>query len=224
MGGRGGGSHRVGGGYFGRDPDLSGYFVPSSLREAIDRHLALGSFSQAAWDALADDERKAIYCYTGSSYTAMNNALFGKGAADARIQSLIDNATRGMGKMHTAFDFVATRGDSVHDMASLLGGTVDQLSNAAFLRSKIGKTVEFKGFMSSAVHEAAAWTHKGITTIIKTPKGTNGMYVDPVSANSGEFEFLYQRSVKLKVHKITTDANGRLKTIVVEALPVKKKR
>lgn len=225
MGGRGGTSHRAsGGGFFGRDPNLNGYYIPQNLQEAIDRHLVLGSFSQAAWDMLTDAERNSIFSYTGSHYTAMNDVLFGKRAASPHVQSLIDYATRGMDKMSASFDFVATRGDSIRDMASLLGGTVDQLSNPAFLRGRIGKTVEFKGFMSSGVHESAAWTHKGVTTIIKTPKGTKGMYVDPVSANRGEFEFLFQRGARLKVHKITTDSNGQLKTITLEVVPTKKKR
>lgn len=223
MGGRGGASHRIGGGFFGRDPNFNGYYVPSSLREAIDRHLALGSFNQAAWNALSVAEQQAIYAYTGSAYSTMNSVLFGNSVPNQRMQDLIDNATSGMSKLRAPFDFVATRGDRPKDIASLLGGTVDQLSNAAYLRGRIGKTVEFKGFMSSAVHEDAAWTWKGVTTIIKTPKGTHGLFVDPVSANAGENEFLYQRGTKLKIHKITTDANGRLKTITLEVLPTKRK-
>ena len=224
MGARGSSSHRSGGGFFGREPNLAGYYIPPNLRDAVDKHLAMGSFTWDNWNGLSSAERDGIYEYTGSAYTEINKALFGSQRASPYIQSLIDNATSGMNKMSAPFDFVATRGDSIRDMEALLGGTVDQLSNPAFLRGRIGKTVEFKGFMSSAVHEDKAWTFKGVTTIIKTPRGTKGMYVDLVSANSGEKEFLYQRGTKLKVGKITTDSNGQLKTITLEVVLPKRKQ
>lgn len=224
MGGRGGASHRsVSGGVYGRDPDYNGYYVPQSLREAIDRHMSLGNFDWNLWNALTQAERDGIFAYTGSAYSAINQVLFGSKAMTPRLRELIDNATSGMSKMQATFNFVATRGDRLEDMASLLKGTVAQMSDPAFLRSRIGKAFEFKGFMSSGVHQDAAWTFKGVTSIIKTPKGTHGLYVDPVSAHRGENEFLYQRGVKLMVHKIITDSNGRLKTVVFEVVTKKKK-
>ena len=152
----------------------------------------------------------------------MNDALFGKNRASSYTQNLIDLATKGMDRFEAKFDFVSVRGDRPADMASLLQGTVAQLSNPAFLRSRIGKEFEFKGFMSSAVHEDAAWTWKGVTTVIKTPKGTKGLFVDPVSKHRGESEFMYQRGTKLKVLKIETDSHGQLKKIYLEAVQKKK--
>ena len=221
MGGRGGLGHYPG--TYGRTPDFSGFYVPRTLREAIDTHLRLESFTDAMWNGIPAEERDAIRAYTGNAYVPINDALFGKNAASSGTQRLIDLATQGMDRFEAKFDFVAVRGDKPDDMASLLQGTVAQLSNPAFLRSRIGKEFEFKGFMSSAVHEDAAWTWKGVTTVIKTPKGTKGIYIDPVSVHNGEREFLFQRGTKLKALKIETNANGRLNKIYFEVVPPKKR-
>lgn len=220
MGGRGGIGHYPG--MYGRNPNFMGYYVPRTLQEALGTHMRMQSFSQALWDTVPSAERDAIRAYTGSDYVSMNDALFGKNQASSYTQNLIDLATRGMDRFEAKFDFVSVRGDRPSDMASLLQGTVAQLSNPAFLRSRIGKEFEFKGFMSSAVHEDAAWTWKGVTTVIKTPKGTKGLFVDPVSRHRGESEFMYQRGTKLKVLKIETDSRGQLKKIYLEAVQKKK--
>ncbi|GEM_PF-4643191 len=223
MGTRGSASHG-GAGYFGRNFNLSGYYDPAHVNvyDAEQMHLHHGNFSQELWNSLSDAERAGIRSYTGAWYTDMNDALFGGGAVSGRVQQMIDNATSGMNRMASQFNFVAYRGDSPYDMANLLGGTRDQLRNAAFLRGSIGKTVEFKGFMSTAIHEDYAWTHKGVTTVIKTPKGAKGFFVDPVSANQGEKEFLFQRGTKMKVVRIETDSSGDLKKIYLEVVPGKK--
>lgn len=55
-------------------------------------------------------------------------------------------------------------------------------------------------------------------------KGVSGMYVDAISANSGEYEFLFNRDTRFKVHGIKTNASGRITELVLEAVPTKKKR
>ena len=48
-------------------------------------------------------------------------------------------------------------------------------------------------------------------------KGTKGMYVDPISLNSGEYEFLFNRDTTFKVHMIRTDSSGKIVELVLEA-------
>ena len=58
-----------------------------------------------------------------------------------------------------------------------------------------------------------------VTYKIYVNPGVSGMYVDPVSANQGEYEFLFNRDSKFKVHQIKTDGKGRIVELVLEALP-----
>lgn len=224
MGTRGSSSHS-GAGFFGRMPDYSNYYYPmnQSLYDAEIQHRNMLSFNRTLWESLSPAQRDAIKAYTGNYYSAMNDALFGTTVANAHIQSLIDEATNGMNHMTATFDFITFRGDAPEDIAKLLGGTNAQLGNASFLRKSIGKTVEFKGFMSTAIHIDKAWTFKGVTTIIRTPKGTEGFYVDPESAHRGEKEFLYQRGTQMKVVRIETNPFGRLNKIYLDVIPRKKR-
>ena len=58
-----------------------------------------------------------------------------------------------------------------------------------------------------------------VTYKIYVNRGVSGMYVDPISAYPGEYEFLFNRDTKFKVHQIKTDGNGRIVEMVLEALP-----
>ena len=80
-----------------------------------------------------------------------------------------------------------------------------------------------KGFMSSGTHQNSAWS-ADVNYKIYVNKGVSGMYVDAISANSGEYEFLFNRETRFKVHGIKTNASGRITELVLEAVPTKKKR
>ena len=73
-----------------------------------------------------------------------------------------------------------------------------------------------KGFMSSGTHKDSSWTADVDYTIF-VRKGTKGMYVDPISMNSGEYEFLFNRDTTFKVHMIRTDSSGKIIELVLEA-------
>ena len=120
-------------------------------------------------------------------------------------------------------DVITFRGANLHWTANLLGGTEAQMENAAFLRSRIGKTVVDKGFMSSGTHKDSSWS-AAVDYTIFVHKGVRGMYVDPISENSGEYEFLFGRDTEFKVHMIRTGSNGRIRELVLEALPTKRRR
>ena len=47
-------------------------------------------------------------------------------------------------------------------------------------------------------------------------------YVDPISANRGEKEFLFNRDTEFRVHAIKTGSGGRIRELVLEALPTRK--
>ena len=116
------------------------------------------SFNWDQWDhLLSDAERDGIRSYTGIWYSAMNTMLREGKPSAANVQKFIDGATSGLAKWQTAHDMVTFRGANLHWTANLLGGTETQMSDAAFLQSRIGMVVTDKGFMSTGTHQDSAW-------------------------------------------------------------------
>ena len=222
MGGRGGRSRIRSNGSFGRMPDLSGYLQFLTQGEAEQWHLA-NSFDWDKWRSLLNDlERNGIIDYTGSWYSSMNTDLREGRLSPADVQQRIDGATSGLSKWLVQKDMITFRGANYHWTANLLGGTEAQLSDPAFLRKMIGKTVTDKGFMSAGTHEDSSW-YADVQYTILTRKGVSGMYVDAISRNAGEYEFLYNRNTSFVVRSIKTDSNGKISELVIEAKPKKKK-
>ena len=220
MGGRGGGSHR-GGGYLGRDPMFASFRTFATQDEAIRYHLA-NNFNWSTWNALTDEERNGIYQYTSYWYRDINTALREGHTPGGDVQRFIDGATSGLSKWVAAEDVITFRGANLHWTANLLGGTHEQMSDPAFLHSRIGKTVVDKGFMSSGTHTDSSWT-ADVNYKIYVNKGVSGMYVDEISANSGEYEFLFNRDTSFIVHHIKTRPDGRISDLVLEAVPKKRR-
>ena len=202
---------------FGHDPMLPGYREFATQREAINYHTA-HNFSMDRWrNILSGDERQGIASYTGIWYSEMNTNLREGHASSRDVQDLINGATAGLGKFQAAEDVITFRGANLHWTANLLGGTEAQMSDSAFLRSRIGRVVRDKGFMSSGTHPDSSWA-ADVTYKIYVNKGIKGMYVDPVSANRGEYEFLFNRDTSFRVHSITTDSRGRITKMTLEAI------
>lgn len=205
----------------GRMPNRPGFLRFGSQSAAAIWHEA-NSFSWDQWTRmLSDAERQGIQWYTGSWYSSMNTDLREGKPSSADVQRLIDGATSGLAKWKAAQDMVTFRGANLHWTANLLGGTEAQMSDAAFLRSRIGKTVTDKGFMSTGTHEDSAW-YADVKYTIFTRKGVQGMYVDPISMNKGEYEFLFNRDTEFKVHMIRTNSSGQIIELVLEAKKSKK--
>lgn len=218
MGGRGGSSGIVNGNIFGQSMNIAGYYAPTDTTEAENWHLQNGTFSWDLWNRLTDDERKAIETYTGSMYDLINATLFGQPTTDSSLLKIISDAKAGLSKTKTTKDFVVWRGDTSDYVYQLLGGTPNQEPDRKFIARSIGKTVEFKGFMSSAITEGEAWTYKGVTVKIKVPKGTEGIYVDPVSMNNGEKEFLFNAGTRMKVRRVEMNYRGKITEIELEVV------
>ena len=153
------------------------------------------NFDRNKWDnMLSSEERNGIYQYTSYWYSDMNTSLR-ENMPDSSVSNYIAGATAGLDKFEAADDVVTFRGANLHWTANLLGGSEAQMSNAAFLKSKIGKTVVDKGFMSSGTHQDSSWS-ADVNYTIFVNKGVRGMYVDPISANRGEKEFLFNRDTE----------------------------
>lgn len=230
MGGRGGASHRqtsgsLINGQLGNDPRLPGFQAFINTIDADAWHMS-NSFDWTRWNQLLSyAEREGIEEYTSFLYGTINAALRESEAASDYVDRIIQGAKAGLAKWAASQDFIAFRGANLHWTASLLGGTEDQLSDANFLRSRIGKRVTDKGFMSAAVTERAAWTGPNkVLYKIYVHKGTSGMYVEPITQSPGEYEFLFNSGSQFVVHEIKTDASGRILSMTLEAIPTRRRR
>lgn len=216
MGTGGGSSHRATARTFGHMPtNLTGFRDFATQAQAAVWHEA-NHYSSAVWHAMSVAERHGIREYTGNAYDPMNTSLREGFMPSADTQRLIDGATTGLSRFRAAENMMAFRGANLHWTANLLGGTEAQMSDPAFLRSRIGKTVVDRGFMSSGTHRSSAFGNQVQYTIF-VHKGVSGMYVDPISHFMGEHEFLFNRDTYFKVHQIKTDSNGRIVELVLEA-------
>lgn len=219
------------------DPDEAPKKAPASARKFADRYEADRFHrpkTEAVWSSLTDDERDALYQYTGSTYQRMNS-LLRRGeynpTGDGRISSLITSATNGLEKTSLPEAVQVRRGTDAGGVAGLFGVNMSDLSNPDLQRAMIGQRVTERGFMSTGVAEGAGF--RGINFEITLPEGTRGIYAEPFSqfgqTNSsgtwdgkqtsssvgGEAEFIVQRGSTFEIDRIDTDSRGYITNIVM---------
>lgn len=184
-----------------------------------DKYHTEKNFVQDRWDNdLTANERDGIVTYTGSSYWDMNNALrtdsYSSLNRTSRIKKAIDNATSGLEKTLLAEDTVVFRGMGGADALSKWTGIpIDKLKDVSTQQSLIGTRLTEKGFMSTGTNAGSAWS--GIQLEVYLPKGSQAMYVDPISLHRGEYEILVQRNSTFEVQRIDTGPNGYIKKLVL---------
>ena len=81
-------------------------------------------------------------------------------------------------------------------------------------KSIVGQRFVEKGFCSTGINSGAGWD-KEVNLEIVAPKGTKGMYVDPISRYQGEEELLLQRGSIFEIYDVEADRYGNLKMKVV---------
>lgn len=181
------------------------------------------NFKENAFNALPYDERDGIISYTGSHYRRMNDALRkgDKALNGAMIEDLIDNCEKGLSHFSMAEDTKLYRGmGSGRTLARALGITEDEAMEAVRSKSIVGQRFVEKGFCSTGVNSGAGWDKEVVLEIV-APKGTTGMYVDPISRHRGEEEFLIQRGAIFEVREASQDVSEygdlitKLKVVVV---------
>ena len=184
-----------------------------------DKYHTKKNFVQDRWDNdLTANERDGIVTYTGSSYWDMNNALRTDSYSSlnriSRIKKAIDNATSGLEKTLLAEDTVVFRGMGGADALSKWTGIpIDKLKDVSTQQSLIGTRLTEKAFMSTGTNAGSAWS--GIQLEVYLPKGSQAMYVDPISLHRGEYEILVQRNSTFEVQRIDTEPNGYIKKLVL---------
>lgn len=148
---------------------------------------------------ITEEEERGVRIYTGSTYQSMNAYLRGlKTAEDVgqRIVKYVDWCASALEKANTPRDMIVRRGDN-YNMLKDLG--VD--FSKGNLENIKGSLVESKAFLSTSPDPRGGFD-KDIEYVIKIPKGSQGMYVDSISRNEGENEFLLNRGGKFIVEDV----------------------
>lgn len=160
------------------------------------------NFSQEFWDnELSEKERESVQAYTGQHYIRMNRDLREDNISTSSKKRYIMGATSALEKFEVADDITVWRGmGSKNTLARNLNVSKEQLSQMVTDGSIVGQKFVEKGFCSAGVTEGAGWS-KQVFMEIYVPKGTKGMYVDPISMHSGEHELILQRNTTFRIMK-----------------------
>lgn len=174
------------------------------------------------WEqAVTDAEKKSAILYTKSAYRAMNKYL--RSGEDAYKAWAVNHHDYYFNGNPEAIEEHAKRIDAAMDKFDLKqnivvwrGGSsrlVNGASTVAELKAMIGAVVRDKGIMSTAVTKAAACGMEGsnIGYEVEIPKGRGrGIFIDPVSANRGEEEFMVRRNTRYQITGAYTDTHGNV--------------
>lgn len=168
--------------------------------------------------SLSPNEHNAIVSYTGNGYHDMNsylrtgNEVYNKnGNTSKKIKSMTD----ALEKSSLKEDIVVHRGIG-GSLPKMLGVDNSTLKNKEFQQSLRGTVITEKGFFSSGGSMKDAWG--GTKIHAKVPKGSKGMYVDPISKFQGEHEFILQRNSSFKIVDYVANGNGTITDVIVELI------
>lgn len=184
-----------------------------------DKYHTEKNFIQSRWDNdLSENEREGIRTYTSNFYRDMNSALRNDTYSGlhkiSKVKKAIDNATSGLQKTLLAEDTLVYRGmGGVDALSDWLGITKNMLSDKGIQSQLIGRKLTEKAFMSTGTAADSAWS--GIKLEVYLPKGTQAMYVDPISNYRGEHEILVQRNSTFEIKEIKTDSKGYIESLVL---------
>ena len=175
-------------------------------------------YDKELMESLSLNEHNSIVSYTGNGYFDMNNYLrtgnevYNKnGNTSKKIKSMTD----ALEKSSLKEDIVVHRGIG-GSLPKMLGVDNNTLKNKEFQQSLRGTVITEKGFFSSGGAMKDAWG--GTKIHAKVPKGSKGMYVDPISQFPGEHEFILQRNSSFKITDYVTNDNGVITDVIVELI------
>lgn len=164
-----------------------------------------GKQHHGKWAAsLSTSERDAIEDYTGADYSQINGALRGG-----------MNAEKGQGQIARQareIDSAISKAPPLDADTVLFRG----MGKGAGVTFKVGQEFSDKGFVSTSMDRNVGddfAVGDGAFIRINAPKGTRGAYVDLLSPNDTEQEFLLPRGSRFKVRKIT---KGKIGAAVID--------
>ncbi|WP_288638738.1 ADP-ribosyltransferase [uncultured Lentilactobacillus sp.] len=145
-------------------------------------------------------EIKALQYYTGNGYVNINTALRNPNEnITKKINQKINLIKYSIGTFELSSPLTVYRGVSLEGLRQSLSGVKtiadgDQYQDHAFSSTSINKMIAV-GFSSKVILK------------INLPAGYHGAYIDPISENKGEKEYLLKNNTKLittKIQKVKT--------------------
>ena len=176
------------------------------------------------WKTLTDVEKEAVYYYT-HTYCPINEPLRGINYVGSETKkqlsmSKIPHITNALNKSEIEKDLWLQRGDSsVNVIKYRFGVDISGMNVAEARKALIGKEGIEKAFVSCGSSKGKGFSGSVITNIF-VPKGTKGLYLEPISrygngtmhekwdgvkkqsSVSGENETLLQRGTKFRITKV----------------------
>jgi len=165
---------------------------------------------------IRSEERYGVEVYTGSAYKDMNRYLRGISKSTSYSDE-IKYAKSALKKASLPEDTVVRRGSDFGSLKALLKtdkGSEEIVSNKDKF---IGAVVQDKGFMSTSPDPYGGF-NDDITYVIKVPKGTDAMYVAPISEYSSENELLLNAGTKFIVEDFEIDSHDVIKKVFLRVL------
>ena len=158
---------------------------------------------------LTGTQKSAVVSYTGSAYEAMNDYLRTKGiyGAPDRTKQLIKQCRAALKKASIPEEVIVRRG-SGYNMLKELGIDISEANKDKL----IGGIVQDFGFLSTSPDPSGGFS-SSIEYIIKIPKGSQAMYVAPISQLPSERELLVNCGGKFMVDDVEFDSYGDVKRI-----------
>lgn len=181
-----------------------------------DKYHKKKNFVKSRWENdLTENERNGIVTYTSNAYSQMNRDLRADKLDGTRYEKEIKAATKGLEKTLLAEDTVVFRGmtGGIDDFSIWSGIPKSELSKKSVQDSLVGTRLLEKGFMSTGTNAGSAWS--GLKLEVYLPKGTQAMYVDPISRYKGEYEILVQRNSTFEIKEVRTDSKGHITELVL---------
>ena len=168
------------------------------------------------WETLiTSEERYGVEVYTGSAYRDMNKYLRGISKSTSYADE-IKYAKSALKKASLPEDTVVRRGSDFGSLKAIL--KTDKGSEIVSNKDKfIGAVVQDKGFMSTSPDPYGGF-NDDITYVIKVPKGTDAMYVAPISRHSSENELLLNAGTKFIVEDFEIDSYDVIKKVFLRVL------
>lgn len=176
-------------------------------------------YDDALVKSLSMDERSSIKNYTGNGYFDINKLLRtgdkSKYDSNGLTSKSINDLTNTLNKSSLKEDVVVHRGIG-GALPKMLGVDANTLKSKEFQNNLKGTVITEKGFFSSGGSMQDAWGGTKIHAMI--PKGSKGMYVDPISSYKGEHEFILQRNSSFKIIDYVANDSGTITDVIVELI------
>lgn len=188
----------------GASTPLTGYRVIPSEKD-------IPAWAKNQYKALTPDQIAGVKTYTGYQYTTMNKTLRAGQAStgDAALDAAISNARSALASSKVPEDIVVWRGTHMRNFQQ-----GQQLTQIPVSQWK-GRKLDDLGFSSTGIIESAGWSNQ-VKMKIYVPKGTEGLYVDPISAHQGELELLLKPAQPMRILDATERGGQYTLTVICE--------